>query len=905
MDPGNTIPRLPLDVEGSPPSSKDPYFTKSKPDSHNTGRQDGEKGSHLRGPDSTVFYLKDIPCTKEGRLISPSDRSNRAEQLHRVPPVCNDQPTHTTQDNRRPMLDGHPGHQRRLLTCPHPTKPPQIPSPNLQPEALFFSDTTVRFDHFSQNVHFHHEASASAPALNRCQRNNLFGRPLRVGPLSGSPPHSRQQSYIAVRETWVHSELGKIVTPSSKQAELARSRLAPTRGCSECSPYLGSRNQQYGDKNEQRAVDHPPAIRMLAGKDSLRQSVFPSKPPPRSSNIEASVDSTPASRRCTETHSSPVVNGAAELEGSEKDDVSVTSAQTHPRNDSMDGRLAERMGLIHIDRLEVPREMVTDSEEPSHQSIGAVSRPINHEEIAPTPISPGDVRQQDHSGRNQPHRLQVPRDSSLCVVPVSSSVGNGSALGSSPHPGRKQHSSRSPLKGQSSGLRVGTSSGEFSSLRRSSRIAGSRSILNSIEPQDANFCCALCSSKGFSNKCLHARLEPVQKHLPVSTTECHSTGTGEATPFSRPRGFNSPKETNSPVVSSTPEERPPPRPTPPSLSDSGRNQVRTRTTEVRSLDRISFLRLLYNNIYPTNVVEALLASYRKSSNRQFEAGWRSFQNWLPRDLEIIEKRTVMEFLVFLREQKFSHHTALSYRNALKLPMDLGFGIKVSDKEFDLLSRSHFLCNPPKPKIIPNWDLDEAMTALESKGIISSLPEEQAFMGSLLIIAVASGNRASELANLDRSAVSFAPDNRAATLAVLPGFLYKNQTPSHTPGGIKIPAMDTDSVLCPVKAIRHILSLPNPKSLQQLFLNPSSGAALNASTLAFWICKAINWLLPGSIPRSHDVRKNTWSTAWVRGVPANEIMNQGFWSSTSIFFRRYFNPNIAIPNTRFVNAGSSG
>ena len=46
-----------------------------------------------------------------------------------------------------------------------------------------------------------------------------------------------------------------------------------------------------------------------------------------------------------------------------------------------------------------------------------------------------------------------------------------------------------------------------------------------------------------------------------------------------------------------------------------------------------------------------------------------------------------------------------------------------------------------------------MSALESKGDIAALPSEQAFMCYTFVIAVATGNRSSELAQIDRSSVS--------------------------------------------------------------------------------------------------------------------------------------------------------
>ena len=315
------------------------------------------------------------------------------------------------------------------------------------------------------------------------------------------------------------------------------------------------------------------------------------------------------------------------------------------------------------------------------------------------------------------------------------------------------------------------------------------------------------------------------------------------------------------------------------------------------------MRLAYGHIYPPPVVDSLISAYRLSSNRQFEAGWKAFQRWLPEDTAEITKTVFLSFLVSLKDLGFSHHTALSYRNSLKIPLDIAFKINTADPEFDLLAKSHFLANPPTPKIVPSWSLDEAMSSLRSKGNLLDLPPEESFMGCLFLLAVASGNRASEIANIDRRTIVWNRADGSASLYVLPKFLYKNQNAKRTPPVINIPPLP-DSPLCPVSAVRALLSFPNPRGCIKLLVNPSTFSPFLASSCRFWLCRAINWLLPDTIARAHDIRKNSFSMAWVRGIPIEEIMKRGFWSSSSVFFTRYFNPNQATSSTNFVAAGSS-
>ena len=197
-----------------------------------------------------------------------------------------------------------------------------------------------------------------------------------------------------------------------------------------------------------------------------------------------------------------------------------------------------------------------------------------------------------------------------------------------------------------------------------------------------------------------------------------------------------------------------------------------------------------------------------------------------------------------------------------------------------------------------------MTELASKGPLDSLSKTEAFLAVLLIVAAASGNRSSELANLDRDTVRFAPDASSVSLTVLPNFLFKNQSASRTPSALFLPALNDPGSpsLCPVAAIRFLLD-HYPSQKANLFLNPDTGAALTSATLSFWLCKSINWLLPEAIPRAHDVRKNAFSLAWVRGVPLSEITKQGFWSSPSVFVRRYLAKPQSSSLINCVAAGS--
>ena len=143
---------------------------------------------------------------------------------------------------------------------------------------------------------------------------------------------------------------------------------------------------------------------------------------------------------------------------------------------------------------------------------------------------------------------------------------------------------------------------------------------------------------------------------------------------------------------------------------------------------------------------------------------------------------------------------------------------------------------------------------------------------------------------------------SVTLPVKEGFLFKNQSHSRSPPRIVIPALNSNHpVMCPVLVIEAYLCQTVSTKHTKLFLNPDTGSALNAGTLSFWLCKAINFLLPDAICKAHDVRKLSHSLAWARGIPIEEIVKKGFWTSQNTFIRRYLVKTRASSSS-YITAG---
>jgi integrase len=174
-------------------------------------------------------------------------------------------------------------------------------------------------------------------------------------------------------------------------------------------------------------------------------------------------------------------------------------------------------------------------------------------------------------------------------------------------------------------------------------------------------------------------------------------------------------------------------------------------------------------------------------------------------------------------------------------------------------------------------------------------QEHRLLKAIFLTALASGNRASELAARKRSSIIFTPN--AVTIPVKRGFLFKKQTRDRLPPEISFPKLPEDVSLCPVENLSsYVASTEDQDHRGHLFLHPVVNKPLSATNVAFWLAKAIKTLAKKKDERAHDLRKLLFPNAWARGVPMSDIVAKAFWSSPNGFIKKYLK-EIANPPKR--------
>jgi len=569
--------------------------------------------------------------------------------------------------------------------------------------------------------------------------------------------------------------------------------------------------------------------------------------------------------------------------------------------DNMDRRLVNRLGWSRFSRTNGERTLVRKGENATHQRLGMLS----HREM-PTEPPPTNryhnhdkIGQHDGGFHHKQTRFQQEQGPQQHPVPDTSVVRTqqlDTQIETPPRP--LEHLGGLPIQGSPSQVGMEPDSGDIQQPEQTPQ-SRDRSVRPSRQLETAKVRLPISLSKGNSCRRPLSRLERVEEDLPLPSSRPHPKLPPQTQRIRGKRPFHCTPRAFSPMVARIR------RPVSAHIDRTRRRSACVRQadqstrSDILDLSRLQFLRNLYSRKFPLSVSQALAAAHRHSTNNQYENCWKDFQKWLSnKEGTKVNKASILLYLTELATTRhLSPKTILVYRNALKLPLLYGFNIKTTDREFSLLARGQFIQNPPPKRFIPAWNPNKVLSMLgKSQFLNHRATPHDLLKKTLFLIALACGNRVSELAAFTRIATSILPGAKKAMLAVRPGFLYKNQTIDHTPPNIIIESLlDSDGSphrLCPVDALQHWLNVTKDWASDAIFINPKSKKAMNRGAISLLLVNTINTANPGIFAKAHDIRKVSASLAWARGVPPREIVQTMFWKRSTVFLNKYL---ISIKN----------
>ena len=365
-----------------------------------------------------------------------------------------------------------------------------------------------------------------------------------------------------------------------------------------------------------------------------------------------------------------------------------------------------------------------------------------------------------------------------------------------------QHMGRLPLSQSPSESGVVPVSTELPTAKNTPQ-SGDRPLRSPGKRQAAGLRMPIPVPLSHSGRCPSHELEQVEEDLSLPPSRPDSSLPPKTTRLRRFRAGHRSSNSFRSLVARVPSRLHPTRRRPRHRAMGARRMAESSRENVISLSRFQFLKDLYSLRYEAPVALALSNAHRGSTRDQYEHCWKDFQRWLiSNPTKPISKGSVLLYLNHLAQtRELSPKTVLVYRNALKLPLLHGFNVDTSDREFSLLARSQFLQNPPPKKLIPAWNPNKVLSMLEQPEFLNHrATPHRLLMKTLFLVALATGNRVSEIAAFTRVGSKILPGSKKAIIAVRHGFLYKNQTMDRSPPNIVIKALlDQDLTpnrLCP-------------------------------------------------------------------------------------------------------------
>ena len=799
---------------------------------------------------------------------------------------------------------------RGILPHSHPPSLSKVPSFHLQQSPLFLSSDAFRYQ--TRTPHFHESGDGNSEVSSQPTHTgvSVFGRLAPMEYVTQPTSSEHDTNNFPLESVGFYDQLGKITTSTSTYCDLPRSHLA--------RPII----HDSAEPTEHREILHrstsPPfqtnfikeGISTVPGDNKFHRAIHSSgkiSPPPGgtiSTQIQKQIIS--LSPSCSSRPDS--------LVGGQKQSVATNSyIHTSPTGYGVDRRVKFWMGGSLLGRQHRLGDLDSNREVITYQC----SRGESSFSLSPSSVS---LRREFNSCQDGQLSCGVSdkqtRLEQECRpehnTPLSSPTLSPTHLGyhSQTHPRTSEYLGRLTLSKPHNKIRMDPNPEIFSDA---SHLHASRSgpICTPRECPTSPIRLRVFSSTRHSDRCTDSELEPLDLPIPFPSSRLDSSMSNKAPQVQRKRHL---RRTSSSFRSMVARVYDPMR----AIKHRARNfPTRPKPTKMGTLrdvlafSRIRFLTSIFTRKFHPAIAEALTTSLRTSTNSQYEYCWKQFQKWLSsQDSLAVTKRSVLLYLLDLsKTRKLNPKTILVHRNALQLPLLHGFGISTKDQEFSMLARSQFLENPPQQRFIPNWNPNTVLAMLEQPRFeTDTCATDDLLAKTLFLVALATGNRVSELAAMSRTAISFSQDVSEIVIPMRPGFLYKNQSQYRTPPNIVIRALwnedDTNHLLCPVKALRRWLQISSNWGTEAVFINPNSKKAMNRGSISLHLVKTINAAIPGAFAKAHDVRKISASLAWARGVSPHEITQFMFWTSSNTFIKKYLVPLKEARQTHCIAANSS-
>ena len=296
----------------------------------------------------------------------------------------------------------------------------------------------------------------------------------------------------------------------------------------------------------------------------------------------------------------------------------------------------------------------------------------------------------------------------------------------------------------------------------------------------------------------------------------------------------------------------------------------------------------------------LTASWRKDTQRDYSKKFDKFNSWCTEKQINPYSATlnqVADFLAFLFESGLQYRTIYGYRSMLSAVLPPVQNCPVGQHpHISRLIKGVFHSRPPKTKLLPEWDLEIVLKALENKPFepLNEASLKFVTLKTVFLTAITTFRRCSDLQSLRIDHESMKIQEKGITF--IRHGLSKQDRQSHFGIKIHVPHFPERELLDPKRAINIYLDKTKnsrqklePSDKVKLFLainEPHKPVA--TVTISNWIVQAIKTAYSDESLKvtAHSTRAIAPSWALYKGASTKSILDAADWSSESTFVKFY-------------------
>ena len=288
------------------------------------------------------------------------------------------------------------------------------------------------------------------------------------------------------------------------------------------------------------------------------------------------------------------------------------------------------------------------------------------------------------------------------------------------------------------------------------------------------------------------------------------------------------------------------------------------------------------------------ASWRKSTAKSYDSAWNLWAGWCKQRSVNPISAPLKDIIQFLTDQFHAgkqYSTINTYRSTISSahpPID---GVLIG--KHPIVSRfmqGVFNSRPPCPKYSTTWNVDAVVNYLHSLGPSENLSLKSLSLKLVVLMALASANRSSDLHALDLNFRRYTPEG---VIFILPTL---TKTRRSGPPKESFYCKFKDEVLCPVHTLQIYekctanLRTKNSNENRLFISYQKPHKPICSSSIARWMKTVL--ASAGVVTdqfKAHSTRSAATSAAKSAGVSLRDIMTMADWSRESTFTRFYHKP----------------